>query len=311
MNDGESGKEFWVTPFELIVGVVDEKNSIAQVYEYHARGTCRGASAWVAYHYPRTSSIVTRAETDGSRNIFTVKLGKGELDLKPSVSPAGIESAIAADDELKLTYAGLAGGGVGISKCRSMAENIKNVEIEEAGGGSKLGRAVFTLPLMHKVHIGIDDTDTKESGATWALANELGFQAASSKGIYFLNHTIVQLYPHAPGKTKNCVSTVLTFAVRPMMKEKLVHFVRDQLHSHTESDDTGIAVMEGIDIPEKLKLYSDSCRTGIVELAETEKIADELKIQLYEITGKMGLIGALAGLGYTEQHGTAVKLVNE
>ena len=95
----------------MIVGVVDESFSTAQIYEYHARGTCRGASAWVAYQYPRTSSIVTNAKTDGSRNIFTINLGEGKLDLKPSVSPAGIESAVVAGDELKLTYAGLAGGG--------------------------------------------------------------------------------------------------------------------------------------------------------------------------------------------------------
>jgi methanogenesis imperfect marker protein 11 len=164
---------------------------------------------------------------------------------------------------------------------------------------------------MNKLHIGIDDTDTKESGATWALANEIGFEAANSTGIHFLNHTVVQLFPLAPGKTKNCVSTVLTFAVRPRLKEKLVHHIRDQLHSYTESDDTGIAVIEGIYIPRKLTEFADKCRKGIIEIEEAEQVAGELGITLYEITGRMGLIGALAGLGYAENHLEAVKIIDE
>jgi methanogenesis imperfect marker protein 11 len=308
-NKIKAGKdEFWISPYERIIGVVDEEHEVAQVYEYNARGVCWGATAWVAYHYPRTSTLVENAVSDGIRSIFTLKLGKGKLDLKPSISPAGIESTELIDDDLVVTYTGLAGGGVGISRCRALAKNLKGVEIIAAGGGSKLGRAIFTIPKMLKIHIGIDDTDTAESGATWSLANEIGWHASRKSGVEYLNHTIVQLYPLAPGRTKNCVSTAITFGVRPNRKKALIKFVRDQLTGNTLSEDTGMVVFEGIRIPRKLKKYSEQCRNGVVTFQEAEKLAETLEVEMIEITGQKGLIGALAALGYAEQHKKAVTL---
>lgn len=304
----QASDEFWITPFDKIVGVVEEKTRLVQVYEYHARGSCRGASAWVAYHYPRTGSVVKSARADGARSIFTLRLGRGELDLKPSVSPAGIESARIVDGELSITYAGLAGGGVGIARSRSLAKNISRVDISSPGGGSKLGSAKLLMPVMHKVHVGIDDTDSKETGATWSLANEIGWHASKKAGIEYLNHTIVQLYPMAPRKTKNCVSTVLTFGVKPPRKKSLIAFIRSQLEKHTVSNDTGMAVFEGIRIPRRLRKYSERCRNEIITHNDALETAGEVGAELQEITGKAGLIGALAAIGYAEEHDEAVKL---
>ena len=50
--------------------------------------------------------------------------------------------------------------------CRGMAEGVNHVELYDVGGGSKVGRAAVVTPRMQKLVIGIDDTDTKEEGAT-------------------------------------------------------------------------------------------------------------------------------------------------
>jgi methanogenesis imperfect marker protein 11 len=308
IDDGEND-EFWVSPYQRIIGLVDNKKRIAQVYEYNSRAVCGGASAWVAYHYPRTSEIIIDASADSSRNILTMKLGKGNLNLESSVSPAGIESAEVSGRSLLLTYAGLAGGGVGAAKCRVLAENVEGVEILSEAGGSKLGRAVLSLPVMKKVHFGIDDTDTAESGATWSLANEIGWHASHLAGIEYLSHTIVQLFPQAPGKTKNCVSTVLTFGVLPELKDDLIRFVADNLKATTYSDDTAIAVFEGIIIPDGLRTFSDRCRTEVVTEADTEELAKLSDVTIIEITGRPGMIGAVAALGYSEDNTEAVKVL--
>ena len=39
-----------------------------------------------------------------------------------------------------------------------------------------MGRAGVITPRMEKVVIGIDDTDTKDEGATWTLANNIGME---------------------------------------------------------------------------------------------------------------------------------------
>ncbi|UCE72993.1 MAG: hypothetical protein JSV56_08110, partial [Methanomassiliicoccales archaeon] len=151
--------KLWVTPFDKIVAACDEKNSLIQIYEDHARGKCYGAAAWSAYHYKKTSSLVIDAWRDGPRDVFMLKIGTGKLKLIPSFSSAGIEQTELKGNECRITYVGLAGAGVGVTLCRGLAEGVKGVEIIEEGGGHKLGKAVLILPKMLKIHIGIDDTD--------------------------------------------------------------------------------------------------------------------------------------------------------
>lgn len=298
----------WVTPFEKIIAVCDEKNRLIQIYEDHAHGKCYGAAAWSAYHYKKTSTLVIDAWRDGPRDIFMLKIGKGKLNLIPSFSSGGIEQTRLQDNECRITYAGLAGAGVGITLCRGLAEGVKGVEILQEGGGNKLGKAILILPKMVKVHVGLDDTDRKDSGATWSLANEIGVKTAQMTGVEYINHTLVQLFPMAPNKTKNCVATVLTFAVQPEKRDSLVKYISKSLKKETLSNDTGIAVFEGIKMPGQLTKFADKVRSKLVKVEETRKLADKLGVELIEITGEAGLVGAVGALGYAERHEEAVKL---
>ncbi len=296
----------WVTPFDTITAVCDENAKQIQIYEDHAHGKCYGAAAWSAYHYKKTSSLVIDSWRDGPRDVFLLKIGKGKLKLIPSYSSGGIEQAELKGNECRITYVGLAGAGVGVTLCRALAKGVKGVEIVAEGGGNRLGQAVLILPKMLKVHIGIDDTDNGSEGATWSLANEIGVKTAHVPGIEYLNHTLVQLYPRAPTRTKNCVATVLTFAVTPSKKSKLVKTISNLLNRETLSEDTGIAIFEGIKIPKALKSHSDRVRARLINLAQTRRAAAKLGVELMEITGEMGLIGALGAIGYAERHEEAI-----
>lgn len=197
--------------------MVDDQ--IVELVEYHP---CISGSEWMIYQYKRTSNLVLDAYRDGNKHVYIVKVGKEKLNLKASFSAAGIEEVNVKDDEVRIVHAGLAGAGVGAAICRGMAEGVKRIEIYSLGGGSKLGKAAVITPLMKKIVIGIDDTDTKEQGATWTLAHNLGTKL-KEKGYEYIDHVIVQLYPKNPNKTQNCVAVALTFAVRPGMEEKLVN----------------------------------------------------------------------------------------
>lgn len=297
----------WVTPFDKIVAICDEKNKLIQIYEDHARGKCYGAAAWSAYHYKKTSSLVIDAWRDGPRDVFLLKIGKGKLDLIPSYSSGGIERAELKGDECRITYVGLAGAGVGVTLCRGLAEGVRGVEVIAEGGGNRLGKAVLILPKMLKLHIGIDDTDKGSEGATWSLANELGVKVAQEQGIEYLNHTLVQLFPMAPTKTKNCVATVLTFAVLPAKRSKLIKKLTNLLKRETLSDDTGLAIFEGIKIPRGLTSFSDRVRAKLINISQARKAAAKLGVELIEITGETGLIGALGAIGYAERHEVAIE----
>ena len=297
----------WVSPFQKIIGIYDNNTKQVQVYEYHARNSCYGAAAWAVYHYKQTSPLMLSARRDGARDIFTLRVGKAKLDLKPSYSSAGIEEVKIEQNKIYLKYSGLAGGGVGSSLCRALAANVSGVEIHSEGGGDKLGSATLILPIKLKMHVGVDDTDKAGAGATWSLANEIAFELSKKDGIEYLNHTLVQLYPATPEKTTNCVATVLTFAVDETKLTWLSEELKRQFEKLTLSMHTGLALFKGIQIPKSLIEFSNLARTRVVTLKEVYKIAQTEQIELHRITGERGLIGATAAIGYSENHELAVK----
>ncbi len=292
----------WVAPYQKILTMVD--GDMVEIVEYHP---CISGSQWMIYQYQRSSDIVLKARRDGNKHTFLVKVGKSDLNLKPSLHAAGIEEVSVEGDEVKVIHAGLAGAGVGAAMCRGMAEGVKRVELRDVGGGSKVGRATVVTPRLQKVVIGIDDTDTKEEGATWTLAHNLGSEL-SKRGYYYLDHITVQLYPHNPNKTQNCVAIALVFAVKPGEKDKLVNELVELLKKDTLSDKTAIAVLEGIKVPKKLRSYAEAAKKSMITVEEAEKVAESEGVELVEVTGNQGKIGALAALGVYNDIQEAVKV---
>ena len=292
----------WIAPYEKVITMVD--GDTVEIVEYHP---CISGSHWLVHQYKHSSSLIKTAYRDGNKQVFICKIGCEPLDLKASFNAAGIEEISVDKDEVKVTHAGLAGAGVGAGMCRGMGEGVKYIQLLEEGGGSKLGKACVITPKLEKVVIGIDDTDTKEEGATWTMAHNVGVEL-KNEGFEYLDHIICQLYPHNPHKTQNCVSIALTFAVAPEDKERLIKRTIEILKRDTLSDKTAIAILEGIDIPKELKEYSHATKTGMMDVETAEKIAKKLNIRLIPVTGDHGKIGALAALGLYNNPEEAVKI---
>ncbi|MBM4240291.1 MAG: DUF1743 domain-containing protein [Euryarchaeota archaeon] len=295
-------KDPWITPYKKVLTMVD--GDLVEIVEYHP---CISGAEWMVYQYKRSSDLVLDSKRDGNRHRYIVKVGRTDLNLKPSFAAAGIEEVSVEGNEVKIVHAGLAGAGVGAAMCRGMAEGVKRVELYDVGGGSKLGKAAVVTEKLQKVVIGIDDTDTKEEGATWTLANNIGFEL-SNMGFEFIDHVIVQLYPHNPNKTQNCVAVALVFAVKPDERQKLVEKTFKMLEKSTLSNKTAIAIMEGIIVPKKLRSYAEDAKKSMITVEEAEKVAEEVGIELIEVTGSRGKIGALAALGLYDDIKEAVKV---
>ena len=291
----------WVAPYEKVLTMVDGDK--VEIVEYHP---CISGSHWLLYQYKNNSDLIDDAYRDGNKHVYSCHVGSAPLDLKASFNAAGIDEIQVIDDEVKVTHAGLAGAGVGAGMCRGMGKGVKYVELIESGGGSKEGRATVVTPKLEKVVIGVDDTDTKDAGATWTMAHNLGVELAS-EGFEYLDHIIVQLYPHNPHKTQNCVSIALTFAVESDKKEALINRVIEILERDTLSDKTAIAILEGLEIPEKLREYSIATKSGMMDVETAEATAKDLGIELIAVTGNQGKVGALAALGLYNDVEEAVK----
>lgn len=292
----------WIAPYQKVITLVD--NDLVELIEYHP---CPSGSHWMIYQYQKSSPLIINAKRDGNKHTYLAKIGKEPFELKASFHAAGIEEISIEKDEVKVVHAGLAGAGVGAAMCRGMGDGVKRVELYEKGGGSKLGKAAVITPVMEKVVIGVDDTDTKDEGATWTMAHNLGLELAS-EGFEYLDHIIVQLYPHNPHKTQNCVSVALSFAVKPGQREALINKTIEILKRDSLSDKTSIAILDGVKIPEKLVDYSLRTKQGMMTVEEAEKVAEELGIDLISVTGSHGKIGALAALGLYDNPEEAVKV---
>lgn len=298
----EKFKDPWIAPYKKVITMVDGDE--VEIVEYHP---CIGGSEWMVYQYKRSSDLVKKSKRDGNKHTYLVSTGKANLDLKASFSAAGIEEVSVEGDEVKVVHAGLAGAGVGAAMCRGMAEGVKRVELYDIGGGSKVGRAAVVTPKLEKVVIGIDDTDTKEEGATWTLANNIGVEL-SKLGFEYLDHVIVQLFPHNPNKTQNCVAIALVFAVKPGERDRLIEEAGKMLKKNTLSSKTSMAILDGIKIPDKLKEYAMAAKKSMITLEEAEETGKKLGIQFIEVTGARGKIGALAALGLYDDIREAVKV---
>ncbi len=299
----------WVSPYSKIIAMYSD--GFIEIHEFHARNKCIGGSAWEVYHYPRVSSLIVGARREGARNIFVAKIGKTKLSLLPGIASAGIEEVRVHEEinEVEITYSGLAGGGIAATICRGMAEGVKGIEILKKGGGGKLGKAKLFLPIKKKVVVGVDDTDSKDEGATWSLVNEIAFELETKGFGDYLKHTITQLYPKNPYKTTNCVSVAVTFAVECNKVDHLVNEFKKLLNDRTLSDETAIAVFKKIVIPELLKKYGMEAKKRMLDLDYAERIANCCDIELTPIKGDMGKIGALASISFENNPDEAVKLV--
>lgn len=288
----------WITPYKEILTITDSNEDKIELIEYHP---CPVGSDWMITQYKRTSPLVTDAKRDGNKHTYYLKVGNIDLNLKPSLQAAGIAEAVINDNEIKIHHKGLAGAGVGAAMCRGKAKGVKRVEIYEKGGGSKVGDAAVITPKLHKVIIGVDDTDIPTEGATWTLANNIANEIQNEKGYKYLEHITCQLYPNNPNKTRNCVSIALVFAVKEEEKEDLIQTVVDKLKKTTLSDKTAIAIWDKLDIPEEVERYGLEAKKSMKYLDEAQKIAKDNNIQIENVTGKDGLIGALAAIGLYNQ----------
>ncbi|MBN2110215.1 MAG: DUF1743 domain-containing protein [Methanosarcinaceae archaeon] len=292
-------KDPYTVAYKGIYAVCDRDNQYAEIIEHT---NCYGGAAWSKFHYSH-SPLILETRSIGNMIRYLVRTGASTLELKASRSAAGIESVIVSGDEVHITYAGLGGGGVGATKCRAFAEGVLRFKCTESGGG-RAARGTIVVPRRERVLIGIDDTDTKETGATWTLTHNIARKLDCMESVY-LSHTLVQLYPVA-ARTQNCVATVLEFAcVNEDSKKELLESFREALVKYSVSDQTGMVVLPDFDAKHVCR-YSKQCRSGELTKDYAMRYAKEHGIDVW-MDGN-GIIGALASLAWFARPDESVRL---
>lgn len=292
--------------------IVDEKENKAQIIEQCRN---RGTIEWDVMNRRRAGGAVESITVEGASMTINAKLGM----YKPNFGAAGddiggqaLEGVVVDGNRVTTHWAGIAGAGVGVAVCLPQApgviETIFPTEDDLKAGGARTCRTQIVTEKYHRITIGIDDTDTKESGATWVLASKCA-EACNIEGAEFLNMRLIQLNPKVPNKTTNCVGTALNFAVLPDKEAELLAFVKEYIESNAVSGDTGIAVYRGLKLPESP--YLKKVKTEVLNRDECETEAERLGIEYIDSAKSKGRIGALGAILWANRGVEAAGLYGE
>jgi methanogenesis imperfect marker protein 11 len=286
MKDDKYANKKWVVPYKNIVAIADDDKRV----EIVEMTNCFGGACWAEYHYKRTSPLILSVRNVGNTMRYMTRVGREELKLVSSTSAARIEAVEVGDDTVSVTYAGLGGGGVGAAISRTLAEDVIDYDHTEAGG-SRRSKGTIVLPKRKRVIIGVDDTDTKEEGATWSLIHNIAADL-DGKNSYYISHALVQLFP-VPCKTQNCVSTVVEFAC--LDEKKLIRDFEALLRKYTLSEQTGMVALAKFDA-DALKDYGRLVKQKQITREIADKAARDAGVEI--VMDGRGVIGALASLPY-------------
>lgn len=279
-----------------LITMVDERAGKAKIIE---ECCAQGPVEWDAINRLRARGVVEHVEVQGTTLTMDARIGEGEVRFGPASKETGgqaLKSLFVKNDKVETTWIGLAGASVGVGACLPQADGVEKVEYlgDSLVGGSKKVEVRITTPLYRRLIIGIDDTDTKDEGATWVLGLKLGSEIPIG---VFLTHKIVQLNPHAPQKTTNCAATGIGLAVHPDETGKAIEWAKEFVAKHTHSDQSVIAAYEGLEIPSSLVKYGADAKHTILAIHDAEHVAEQNGVKLVEVTGRRGAIGALAAIG--------------
>lgn len=291
---------------QKILVMIDEKNQYAEIVE---KGIVRGTVEWEVVNRCRAGGVVEWCKAVGHTVITRAKLGESPVQFGPADMEHGgqaLEGILVDGDNVKIKWAGIGGAGLGVAVSLAQAPGVISASYPHEDdllkvGGARTNRVTITTPCYEKIIIGIDDTDNKEGGATWLLALKAVQAVSNLDGIEFLDLRLNQLWPKAPQKTTNCVSSGLIFAVRPNMVNKLIQAITDFVKAETRSEDTGLVVYRGINIPVALNDFGWEVKKRLVLITETDVFVDNSIVSIIMGRGKKGLIGAIASIGLSEE----------
>ncbi|NTW92455.1 MAG: sugar-specific transcriptional regulator TrmB [Methanoregulaceae archaeon] len=262
-----------------------------QIYHECLSGAC---AAFCGHHHTLAGGVILQAKRDGHLLRECARMGKSEVTIGLHPAAAVGVVGVERDGDYIIQHIRCIGGpAYSLTDMISHADGVCDVYVKKNGG--VVEGAVRTRALTHLI-IGIDDTDSREGGATFALALALLQYLGAIKGVIPIDHHVAMLNPDIAEKTagNSCSSIELALPLELLGKvtERAILFVEDEAFS----TDWGVAVKQGFRIDPELRSYGRRIRMGRVDTTLARVVAARQGVALY---GGRGFIGALAAVGLT------------
>jgi len=251
----------------------------------------RGCAAFCAYHHTLAEGALRKTDRDGTLLLEYASLGfqDAHIGLMPSAA-VGVLGVRREDGHIVQTIRCIGGPAYSLTDMMGMAEGVCDIQLKRKG--QLVEGEVKTMALTHLI-IGVDDTDTEEGGATFALALGLLQYMGKLDGVIPIGHSVAMLYPHIRECTAGNSCSFIELAVLPAIVKQVMIIATRFVADESLSPDWGVAIKEGFIIPSGLRSFARDARAGEIGESLARKTAGKYGVM---IEGGRGITGALAAV---------------
>ena len=151
------------------------------------------------------------------------------------------------------------------------------------------------------LHIGIDDTDSKDGMCT-TYVGAVAIDSLKSQGVKLEGYPkLIRLNPNWKLKTRGNCAIAFTTKVQkhqiPVAKETVLRTIEELAELHIETTNPGAVFYEGERVPKKVRKFSKKVVQDITTIDEAEALAMEIGAEVHKFKLGRGIIGALAAIG--------------
>ncbi|MGB8219255.1 MAG: sugar-specific transcriptional regulator TrmB [Methanoregula sp.] len=252
-------------------------------------GAC---AAFCGYHHARAGGVLTDVKRDGTLLRECARIGDASVSIGlPPLSAVGICGVGYTDGHIVQRIRCIGGPAYSLTDMMSQAEGVTRVELDQTGNIVE-GR-VWTQAYSHFT-IGVDDTDSKAGGATFALALALLTRLAASRVVLPISHHVVMLNETLSNKTAGNSASYIEVAVPPNRIDWVMAKSREFVENEALSAEWGLAFRKGLTIPDGLREYGRHVREKVVDRSVAEETAGRFGVILCGGNGVIGALGAVA-----------------
>lgn len=250
------------------------------------------SAAFCGHHHAQAGGVVLDVWRDGTLLRECARMGSCEVEIGLYPLPAiGVVGVRREGDYIIQTIRCIGGPAYSLTEMMGHADGVCDIAVRR--DGDLVEGEVRTRALSHLI-IGIDDTDGKKGGATFALALALLQYLGSTRGAIPIEHHVAMLNPAIAEKTAGNSCSYIELAMPPDLLGKITERAALFIGDEAMSAEWGLAIKQGFRITPGLRKYAGDARTGRVTPATASRTARREGISLI---GGRGVIGALAAVG--------------
>ena len=166
--------------------------------------------------------------------------------------------------------------------------------------------------MLTEFHIGIDDTDSKLGGCTTYTATLILEELLTRKLGLSDFPWLVRLNPNIPWKTRGNGALAIHLRTDTSRLEEIEQLALGVVEKTSDpsipSTDPAVVFLQGT-IPHELESFTTQALHDVIRLEEAERLVKRVGADAHTFSGRRGIIGALAAIGYSSNRDHTYEII--